>query len=78
VRRSIPEPHLTDRRTIWRAAAGVLALLALVSVIEGFAARRALGLVLLSSAFSSIGTVLAGVLGPWLRPRPRSASGRSS
>jgi hypothetical protein len=68
VRRSIPEPHLTDRQTLWRAGAGVLALTCLVGVIEALAARDSISLVIASTAFPAVGAVVAAVFGPRLRP----------
>jgi diguanylate cyclase (GGDEF)-like protein len=53
---------------LWRAGAGVLALTAVSGVIEGFAARGSIGLVVASTTFPVIGAGLAATLGPRMRP----------
>ena len=68
MRRSIPEPHLTDRRTMWRAAGLVLAVAVVMTVVEVFASSEPIASAW-SGLFPFVGAAIAPILGPRLRPR---------
>ena len=77
MRRPIPQPHVTERTPMWRAASVVLAMAALITVAEGYVAPdgRVVG-ALLSGVFPAMGALVAWRFGPRLRPRPSFVVGR--
>ena len=76
MRRSIPEPHLTDRRTMWRAAGLVLVVAVVMTVVEVFASSEPIASAW-SGLFPFVGAAIAPVLGPRLRPRSSFVVGRA-
>ena len=77
MRRALPQAHLTDRRVLWRSAAGVLAVGALLTVVEMLvspAARDLSGG--LSGVLPAIGAVIAWWRGPKMAPRASYRVGR--
>ena len=79
MRRALPQPHLTDRVTMWRSGAAILGIATIMSIFEGVLQRssgRMLG-VWLGGAIPALGGVIAWKYGPLLRPRRSYQVGRA-